>query len=89
MKSREGMLSYREKHSPIHRTEYKETELLPQHLPVSASICSQEFTPIDLSVQSGDCVARRLQGIQVLHLGIARVNPEPSSIMELCKSQYS
>ena len=84
MKIRERMLSYREKHSPIHRTEYKETELLPQHLPVPASICSLEFTPIeDLSVQSGDCAARRLQGIQVLYLGTAYVNPEPSSIVGL------
>lgn len=90
MKSRERMLSYREKRNLIHRTEYEETELLPQPLPVPASICSLEFTPIgDLSVQSGDCAARRLQGIQVLPLGTACVNPEPSSIMGLRKSQYS
>lgn len=75
------MLSYREKHNPIHSTEYEEAELLPQPLPVSASICSLKLTPIgNLSVQSGDCVARRLQDIQVLHLGAACVNPEPSSI---------
>lgn len=75
------MLSYREKHNPTHRTQYEETELLPQPLPVSASICFLKLTPIgDLSVQSGDCVARRLQGIQVLPLGTACVNPEPSPI---------